>query len=48
MAPGAFALVCSLIDGDGCSHQCREERCGNGTLDPHEECDDFNTACGDG
>jgi cysteine-rich repeat protein len=26
-------------DGDGCSHDCHFERCGNGILDPQEQCD---------
>ena len=38
----------NTIDGDGCSHQCREERCGDQTQDVGEECDDGNVACGDG
>src|SRR5439155_330993 len=35
--------------GDGCSATCqREPRCGDGVLDPGEECDDGNTVSGDG
>src|SRR5204863_12611 len=32
------------IDGDGCSADCRStENCGNGKIDPGEECDDGKT-----
>ena len=46
--------------GDGCTPECRRERCGNGVLDEGEQCDDGNQidddacirkpppACGDG
>ena len=34
--------------GDGCSPGCKVEVCGNGILDPNEQCDDGNTAAGDG
>ncbi len=30
----------NTVAGDGCSPQCRIEACGNGVLDPGEECDD--------
>ncbi len=30
----------NLTNGDGCSSTCRIEGCGNGILDPGEECDD--------
>ncbi|HEY1554446.1 MAG TPA: DUF4215 domain-containing protein [Kofleriaceae bacterium] len=29
----------NIIDGDGCSHDCKNEGCGNGTVDPGEDCD---------
>lgn len=29
----------STVDGDGCSHDCKIEGCGNGKLDPGEDCD---------
>jgi cysteine-rich repeat protein len=35
----------NLVDGDGCSSNCRSgEGCGNGIRDPDEECDDGNTS----
>ena len=38
----------NVMDGDGCSHDCRKEQCGNGRQDPGEECDDGNLTAGDG
>ena len=38
----------NITDGDGCSHDCRQEACGNNRLDPGEQCDDGNTVAGDG
>src|SRR6185312_10280764 len=38
----------NITDGDGCSHDCRQEACGNHRLDPGEQCDDGNLAAGDG
>ena len=32
----------------GCSARCRFEHCGNGVVDPGEQCDDGNTTKGDG
>ena len=40
--PGEECDDGNVDDGDGCSHQCRFEVCGNGTVDAGEECDDFN------
>ena len=35
------------IDGDGCSADCTSnERCGNGHLDPGEQCDPPGSSCG--
>ncbi len=34
--------------GDGLASQCTRLRCGNGAVDPDEECDDANDADGDG
>ena len=34
--------------GDGCGPTCFFEECGNGIIDPGEECDDGNNADGDG
>jgi cysteine-rich repeat protein len=40
----------NVADGDGCSHDCKLERCGTngGVLDPGEQCDDGNRVNGDG
>ena len=41
----------NLVDGDGCSSDCRSESapfCGDGMLDEQEECDDGNLEVGDG
>ena len=39
----------NVIDGDGCSRDCKStEQCGNSLVDPGEECDDGNIADGDG
>jgi cysteine-rich repeat protein len=40
----------NVTDGDGCSHDCKLERCGTngGVLDPGEQCDDGNRVNGDG
>jgi cysteine-rich repeat protein len=37
-------------DGDGCSADCKDEYCGDGTVQPglNEECDDGNNTDGDG
>lgn len=45
---GIGDLQCTLRDNDGCSHLCREERCGDGVLQDGEECDDGAQAPGDG
>ena len=34
----------NVIDGDGCSADCHREECGNGILDPGEECDGTDDA----
>src|SRR5438132_1247278 len=36
------------VNGDGCDAGCQFEQCGNGILDPGEECDDGNTTPCDG
>lgn len=40
----------NLINGDGCSNQCTNEKCGDGVTQSllGEECDDGNTNVGDG
>jgi cysteine-rich repeat protein len=40
----------NIINGDGCSAQCKIERCGDGFIQPGlgETCDDGNTENGDG
>lgn len=38
----------NLDDDDGCSSDCRLERCGNGSVEAGEQCDDGNTRAGDG
>jgi len=38
----------NILDGDGCSHNCKNEQCGNGDMDPGEKCDDGNLENGDG
>jgi cysteine-rich repeat protein len=49
--PGEACDDGNLIDGDGCSHDCKSnETCGNTITDSAvgEQCDDGNTANGDG
>jgi MYXO-CTERM domain-containing protein len=36
-----------MASGDGCSANCRIERCGDGNIQAGEECDDGNTENGD-
>jgi cysteine-rich repeat protein len=38
----------NTADGDGCSHLCQLEHCGDGKLDNFEDCDDGNHTNGDG
>ena len=38
----------NLIDGDGCSSRCLDEKCGNGVVEGDEECDDGNLVPADG
>jgi len=35
----------NLANGDGCSSTCVLENCGNGSIDPYEECDDAQGQC---
>ena len=37
------ATTATPISGDGCSATCQLERCGDGVVDPGEQCDDGNT-----
>ncbi len=49
--PGEVCDDGNIIDGDGCSHDCKSnETCGNGIVDTAagEVCDDGNTVSGDG
>ena len=46
--PGETCDDGNINDGDGCSHNCKNEMCGNGDMDPGEKCDDGNTTSGDG
>ena len=38
----------NTVAGDGCSPDCKIERCGDGHIDPGEVCDDKNNISGDG
>jgi len=38
----------NLVNGDGCTNQCKNEVCGNGEKTLGEQCDDGNTINGDG
>jgi len=38
----------NTISGDGCSADCKIEKCGDGIINEGEECDDGNTISGDG
>ena len=46
--PGETCDDGNINDGDGCSHNCKNEMCGNGDMDPGEKCDDGNNVNGDG
>lgn len=48
--PGEVCDDGNTADGDGCSHDCSIEACGNGIQEPElgEICDDGNTVGGDG
>src|SRR6188474_1093282 len=44
--PGEECDDGNIVDGDGCSHECKREECGNGIPDPGEVCDDGPAAWG--
>ena len=44
----ACVLACASFFGVGCTHNGKVARCGDGIVQPGEQCDDGNNVSGDG